>query len=234
MRVRRFLKPLAYLAGCLLYAVPRWLTDEFGSVGIDQVLYHLGFGAEGLLASDPELLVRFLWRAIALPVALALVLWGVDSYVHYLCAHPQSPVTRGIAPVLARLRGGGTRLGRRLGATARRVLPHTLPLVVLGAGTAFFIDSFSLASYVRGWFGDDYFSGSYVDPHRVALRKERPRSLILIYVESLENTYSDADLFGHDLLRRLNAYKPRARTIARCPTRISRLPASSRHNAGCR
>ena len=202
MRLRRFLVPLAYLAGSLLYAVPDWLTDEFGSVGIDQVLYHLNLGTDGLLTSDPELLTRFLWRGLALPVALALVLWGLDSLIRYLRAHPQTPP-------LPSLREFGRRIGRKFARAARRALPHSLPLVVLGAGVAFFIDSFSLASYVRTFFGEDYFAGSYVDPRHLTLHRERPKSLILIYVESLENTYSDPALFGRDLLARLNALKTR-------------------------
>ncbi|MCK0510338.1 sulfatase-like hydrolase/transferase [Aromatoleum buckelii] len=213
MRLHPLLKPLAYLAGCLLYAVPDWLTDEFGSVSIDQVLYHLNLGTEGLLSSDPELLVRFLWRGVALPVALALVLWTLDTYVRYLRAHPEAVPMRVIGPVMRTARRGGARAGELLRRTFRRALPHALPLVVFGAGAAFFIDSFSLASYVRTYFGEDYFSGSYVDPRHVTLRKEKPKSLVLIYVESLENTYSDPALFGRDLLERLNAYKSRAITF---------------------
>jgi phosphoglycerol transferase len=209
MRLRRFLVPLAYLAGSLLYAIPNWLTDEFGSVSIDQVLYHLSFGTEGLLTSDPELLTRFLWRGLALPVALALVLWGVDTWVRFLRAHPQTPPMPWLHRLGAGLRGAGRRVLRALATTGRRALPHSLPLVVLGAGVAFFIDSFSLASYVRTYFGEDYFAGSYVDPRRLTLRKDHPKSLILIYVESLENTYSDPALFGRDLLARLTALKPK-------------------------
>jgi phosphoglycerol transferase len=214
MRIRQLFRPLAYLIGCLLYAVPRWLTDEFGSVSVDQVLYHLELGTTGLLDGDPELLRRAIWRALVLPAMLALMLWGADLYLHRVIAiahaDPASRLNRFLGWLGARLR----RLGAIVGTTLRRALPRSLPLVVLGAGCAFFIDSLSLASHVRNYFGEDYFSGSYIDPRNVRLKAERPKSLILIYVESLENTYSDPALFGRDLLHRLNAYKSQARAIS--------------------
>lgn len=216
MRVRKLLKPLAILVGCLLYAVPDWLTDEFGSVTIDQVLYHLRFGTEGLMTSDPELTRRFLWRALALPTALAMVLWGLDEWFNHLRAHPEKwPV-----PWLRRgwywLRVGMRRVGRALARFTRHGVSRAIPLIVLGAGVAFFIDSFSLARYVRAYFGEDYFAGSYVDPSRVSVKrgKEQPKNLVLIYVESLETTYSDPNLFGRDLLHRLNAFKGKPRVVS--------------------
>ncbi len=48
-----------------------------------------------------------------------------------------------------------------------------MPLVVLGAGVAFFVDNFSVARYVRGYFGEDYFADAYVDPARITLERGR-------------------------------------------------------------
>lgn len=202
MRVGKLLRFLAILAGCLLYAIPRWLNEEFGQVSIDQVLYHLRFGSEGVLTSDPELIHRFLWRGLALPLVLALLLWGLDAWVRYLRGHPQ---------VWPRpwLRVAWQCVLEMLRHAARHTLPRIVPLVVLGAGVAFFVDNFSVARYVRGYFGEDYFADAYVDPARITLERGRkpPKSLVVIYVESLETTYSDPALFGRDLLQRLNALK---------------------------
>ncbi len=64
--------------------------EEFGQVSIDQVLYHLRFGSEGVLTSDPEIIHRFLWRGLALPLALAVLLWGLDAWVRHLRVHPEA------------------------------------------------------------------------------------------------------------------------------------------------
>lgn len=216
MRVGKLLRFLAILAGCLLYAVPRWLTDEFGSVSIDQVLYHLRFGSEGVLTSDPELTRRFLWRGLALPLLLALLLWAVDGWVGRVHARGTGWPLPLLRAARDRLRAGGHWLGEWIHRGARHTLPRIVPLVVLGAGGAFFVDSFSVARYVRAYFGEDYFSDTYVDPARVALVRGRqpPKSLVLIYVESLESTYSDPALFGRDLLHRLNALKSRPGVVS--------------------
>ena len=216
MRLRTLLKPLAILAGCLLYAIPDWLTDEFGSVTIDQVLYHMRFGTQGLLATDPELIRRFLWRAVALPLVLAMVLWGADEWIKHVYSHPH----KWPGPWLSRAYRWMRIRARRIGSALFRLMRHgasrAIPLMVLGAGAAFFIDSFSLGRYVRSHFGEDYFSGSYVDPSRVAIKtgKTPPKNLVLIYVESLEDTYSDPALFGRDLLQRLNAHKTKPGVVS--------------------
>ncbi|MGQ5487442.1 sulfatase-like hydrolase/transferase [Thauera sp. ZXT1-4] len=209
MRVGRLLRFLAILAGCMLYAVPRWLTDEFGRVSIDQILYHLRFGSEGVLSSDPELIRRFLWRALALPAALAVLLWGVDGWLRHLRRHPD-------AWPRPWLRRAGRALAVALRWAAHHTAPRIVPLMVLGVGVAFFVDSFSVARYVRGYFGDDYFAEAYVDPGRATLQRvgKQPKSLVLIYVESLETSYSDPALFGHDLLHRLNALKSRPGVVS--------------------
>lgn len=211
MRLRSFAKPLAYLLGCLLYGVSDWLTDEFGSVTVDQVLYHLSFGASGLLNSDPELFWRFVRRGVALPVTLGLGLWGADAFITYSRVHGVTATWARIGAALGAVGRGLGRGGHVAVALGHRVFHHRLPVWVAVAGALYFAHSFSLVSYVSQYFGPDYFSGSYVDPREVVRppAKGHPKNLVLIYVESLENTYSDPALFGRDLLARLHALKAR-------------------------
>lgn len=54
---------------------------------------------------------------------------------------------------------------------------------------------------------NDYFHVNYVDPHAIAMQVVQPKSLILIYVESLEDTYANKQLFGKDLIAPLEPYK---------------------------
>jgi phosphoglycerol transferase len=115
---------------------------------------------------------------------------------------------------IQRQRARLARLGELSLGLGQQVFRRGLPLVVLGFGAAYFVDSFSLVSYLRAYFGPDYFSGSYVDPRRISLKKQQPKSLVLIYVESLENTYSDPALFGRDLLARLTELKGRPGTLS--------------------
>ena len=55
----------------------------------------------------------------------------------------------------------------------------------------------------------DYFKKYYRDPADVTFHlSPHPKSLILIYVESFENSYQHETLFGKDLLKSLTHFKP--------------------------
>jgi phosphoglycerol transferase len=64
---------------------------------------------------------------------------------------------------------------------------------------------FSVFSYAAAHFEDDLFGQAYRQPSAARLTEVGRRNLILIYVESLEETYSDAALFGSDLLAPLRS-----------------------------
>ncbi|MES2200707.1 MAG: sulfatase-like hydrolase/transferase [candidate division FCPU426 bacterium] len=80
-----------------------------------------------------------------------------------------------------------------------------LPWLALALGALVLLHHLSFYEHVRQSFGKDYFAAHYVDPRSVAVKAVRPRNLVLIYVESLETGYSDPKLFGHDLLKSLDA-----------------------------
>ncbi len=181
-------KSLAYLAGTLLFALPWWTQHEYGRVTIDQVLYHFGFGAEALFSSDPELARRLLWQVV-LPAAMAaIVLLACDAVM-----------------TAAARRSAGEHA--TTGGLPRRLLRWRPHLLLAVGGLLYFGHSFALVDYVRSYYGPDLFSREYADPAAVAIDGSDTRSLVLIYVESLENTYSERALFGHDLLARLNRLK---------------------------
>lgn len=208
--MRSFFKFVGYTLGALLFAIPHWVGSEFGRVTIDQLIYHLGFGTEGLITADPELLSRFAWRAFAPALAAGVALLASEAFVTHAHRHGLRATLAAIAAWFDTQRQA---LGDRLAplfrageALFRRRLYLVLPL----AGVVYFAHSFAVVDYVRSYFAPDLFSGEYVDPRDVKLTATgKPRSLVLIYVESLETTYSDPKLFGRDLLARLNELKPK-------------------------
>jgi phosphoglycerol transferase len=205
--LRALLKILAYGLACSLFAIPYWVQTQFGTVSVEQVLYHLSFGAEGLFTSDPALIFSFIRIGIVLPWGLGLLLFAGERFVNHAHAH-------GVRATLLRLRAGLARLwlrsqrgGGRLLVGLHRIYAARLPLLLLLGGLVYFLHAFSVLAYLRSFYGEDLFSGEYINPRDVRLKREQPRSLVLIYVESLENTYSDPKLFGKDLLARLSGLK---------------------------
>jgi phosphoglycerol transferase len=66
----------------------------------------------------------------------------------------------------------------------------------------FFTYTFNFFKYFQQ-ADSDFFKVNYINPADVKLNHNSPKNLILIYVEGLENTYSNKSLFGNDLLAKL-------------------------------
>ncbi len=97
--------------------------------------------------------------------------------------------------VLIRQQRGWTLTGRR-----RVVLPSLALIVSLGV----LLTVVGLPRYVAGQLDGRSFAAYYVAPE-LGATPERPRNLITIYLESMENTFGDAGLFGRNLLSELDA-----------------------------
>lgn len=161
-----------YLTAFLAAGLAGWIDRTFGPLTVNQLVYHLYYADTAAVYMGEVFIVTFLTEAVAAPLAAALA---------------------------------ATWLHRRLAAASgngwgRRAL-RTAPGLAVAAGTGLLLLQFSAFSFAAAHFQQDYFSDGYRDPGQVALSASgRPRNLVLIYVESLENAYGNADLFGKDLL----------------------------------
>lgn len=172
---KHLLRFAGYFVGIFLAALAPWIDRTFGSPNIDQIRYHLYYADAAAFEMSQVFIVTFLGEVLA----VSLVLAGLATLVHAW---------------LARACKG--RWARLLGA---------VPPVVVVAGLMVVLLEFSVFSYVAARFEKDHFAGSYVPPGRATFTQTDRRNLVLIYVESLEATYSDRALFGADLLQPLDA-----------------------------
>jgi len=159
-----------YLVAILLVCWNYWINRYFGMPDIDQISYHLQFGAEGLGASDPAVVRRFVRWCIVAPLLLLVCVLLAERWV------------------LAR--------GKWLSARLRAALPAA----ALIAAIALWLSQLSIMEFVAANAGPDYFGQHYVPPAQVAVQGINPKNLILIYVESLEAGYSDRAVFGDNLI----------------------------------
>jgi phosphoglycerol transferase len=166
---------LAYFAGIFAAALALWVGRMFGSPTIDQVLYHLHFAEGAAIRMSEVFVATFLVEVLG----AALVLAAVATALHAQLAQ-----------------------GRRAWhVRGTRAAPH----LIVGSGLALLLAQFSAFSWAAAHFEKDHFAQAYRDPATVPLKEARQRNLILVYVESLEDTYSDPELFGSDLLAPLRA-----------------------------
>ena len=61
----------AYWLAFTLLAVGHWIARKYGEPTFEQLLYHLQFGAQGLVETDPRLLQSFVRIGVLAPLLLA-------------------------------------------------------------------------------------------------------------------------------------------------------------------
>ncbi len=172
-----------YLLAFFLVALSLWINKYFGKPNLEQVLYHLSFGAEGLFESDPALISKFIKWCVVWPILLTFIAYNIEhpGFIKKIF-HASVPKIKRLFPLMKR----------------------GMPVIFLLLATHYWMKQVSGFAYIKSYFGSDYFSSNYVPPDRVELKPNNPKNLVLIYVEGLENTYSDTALFNRDLLTSLH------------------------------
>lgn len=160
--------------GALAWALGRWIVRNFGHISPDQALMNLegvGEGGGGTFVRDA------IWQALVIPLLVIAIL----GFVAWLVRRSSREKGSSRAQWLARL----------------LVLVPVLIVPVAGAwslGSALQIRQY-LASHDPSLNLADYYVLPEVDS-----APTEPTNLVLIYLESIENTFADEGLFGVNML----------------------------------
>ena len=175
--VAQILVWLLILVGAFAYGLSRWTYRTFGPITIPQALMNLaGAGGEG--GGGTSIVTSGIFHSIVLPVALVALAMTVFYGVR----------------VVARRRG------------RYRVLPVTVAaLVVAGvaiptAGAVAANSTFQVRDYVRSARSDLNPEAYYASPTFADTPVPDPKNLVVIYLESMEETFADDSLFGVNML----------------------------------
>lgn len=176
-RLRRWVAwVLSGVAG-VLAATAGWVHVRFGAVGPEQILLNLPtFGGEGV--GNGSLVAEAALICLGLPLAGLVLVW-------------------------VGMRAPGLFPQRRTLRRRRRRVP-ALPLAAFGLSLTALFTVTGVPQYAAAMLGNGSVAPYYRSP-AVSNAPERPRNLITIYLESVENTYRDEDLFGQNLLADLDA-----------------------------
>ena len=150
-----------------------WLLRKFGVISFSQFIFHIDMGLEGLIHSDQALLASFVRKCLLVPTAIILVIQFSLKYYNL--------------SVMEKI--------RKIYFSSILILSLSLFLHKMSffEAISFYYD------YVKT--GEDYFALHYADPKHVSIKApQKFKNLILIYIESLEETYSDTHLFSHNLI----------------------------------
>ena len=195
--VRGVIRFATYLCAFFLLTVAFWVADNFGEPSLEQLLYHAQFGMGGLVDTDAEIIKSFVLWCLALPVFVSLLLVLIEYSIALFLTHGSTHWL--------------TKPARLANIHLIKVfywfIGHRAPLYALTAATIYFCVQFSVTIFLHNLFGNDYFSAHYLNPHDVKVEATKPKNLVLIYVESLENAYQEPKLFGKNLLSSMDQLK---------------------------
>jgi phosphoglycerol transferase len=194
--IRSSFRFITYFIAFFLVELAYWVGDNFGKPPLEQVLYHLQFGMDGLVDTDAALIHSFIDICLLRPFVLALFIVLIDAAIGLFLSQGNQHY------FLARL---ASNANIRLLKLVYWLIGHRAPVYALIGAIAYFCMQFSVLAFIHNKFGKDYFSQHYVYPEKVEIQAKNPKNLVLIYVESLENTYRDKKLFGRNLLSELDA-----------------------------
>jgi phosphoglycerol transferase len=74
-----------------------------------------------------------------------------------------------------------------------------IPICIILVSLSYCVYRYSFFNYIQN-ADTDFFNENYINPTYVKLNEAGPKNLVLIYVEGLENGYSNKSLFTKDLL----------------------------------
>ncbi|MCL9685630.1 hypothetical protein [Legionella maioricensis] len=180
MKIRR---GIIYFIGFFFLGIVAWTKKYIVPMATtDEVLSTLVLGAQDLFAIDFRLIRSVFVYGLIIPILLTLIFLKIER----------------------KIRSTGN---RRL-----LTLTRFFPLLLIAFGLFALTKQFNLKEGLSYYYympqsGKDNFALLYHDPAKVKFKAAKPQSLIWIYVESLETTYSNEKIFGRDLLARLNALK---------------------------
>ena len=169
----------AYALGAAGIGIAAWIRHAFGETDLDQILWHLQYLEPAGLRMGSLFLFEFVFEALLFPLAFAVL----AALLHGMLRDAARPWQRGVLAAMPWLAGL--------------------------AAVAALLQQFSVYAYVAARLEPDRFATNYVEPRKVPLSAGTRRNLVLIYAESLEQTYGDSALFGRDLLadtRRLGGF----------------------------
>lgn len=198
--LRAAVRYFTYLCAFLLAGIAFWVNSNFGQASLEQVLYHAQFGTDGLVTMDTGIVRSFILTCIALPFGIAFLLvifeYAIAMYLVYNSRHWFAQSMR-----IFNLRTLKMFYG---------FISYRAPIYTLIIAGIYFAFQFSISAFVHNQFGKDYFGEHYVYPQTVKVTAKpnvKPKNLVLIYVESLEDTYKDQTKFGRNLLHSLDQFE---------------------------
>ena len=149
-----------------------WLDRYFGEVDIEQFLFFLLLGFDGLIDTDDYIINKFIELCILLPFLLLLITKILEKIFKKIPSSKNFKRFINFIPNLILI----------------------FSVVILSTKLSFFSWTKSLKS------NEDFIAKKYIKPDNIITNPKKD-NLILIYVESFEKAFSDVEVFNENLIQ---------------------------------
>lgn len=210
-RIKTYTRISAYWLAFMLLFTSSWLGRKFGHPNFEQVLYHLQFGSTGLIDVDQGLIWSFVRQCLLAPLIPTLLIYNLEKAIIQIREIGFKAYRAQLAVTLKRYL---VRIGVLLERFCFQLFRRRLPLFLIVVASIALLSQLSFWSYIGSLRYQEFFSANYVSPGAIQSPTHK-KNLLLIYVESMEQNFSERNLFGSNLIEGLNVNQPHSYSAER-------------------
>lgn len=186
-----------------------WLGRKFGHPNFEQVLYHLQFGSNDLVDVDQKLVWSHIRQCLLAPIIPTLLIYVLESIVVQI-RQIGFPAYR--TKIRTRMQEWASRITPLLGQLCFQIFRRRLPLALIILASLVLLTKLSAWSYIRSLQYVEFFSANYIEPAAIQAPRHK-KNLVLIYAESMEQTYAESSIFGSNLIEGLKVSGTKSESI---------------------
>ena len=174
-----------------------WVLANFGPLELPQFIYHLVNIAEVIKPMSAGFVILSGLATLAAPVIIGLVgVWITKRLV----VGAKQVFPKHVIPKREPRHG----LSRLKGFSPGLSFGLLVPALVLGVASPAFATNVGMVSFIQNSVPSTFIESFYEFPEDIQAPQEQ-LNVVMIYVESLENTYRNPELWGENLLDTLDA-----------------------------
>lgn len=194
-----FIYLIIYFFLFLFLILPLWLNKKFGSLYLEQFIFNLKLIYYGYLDGDSNLVNSAIKWLLIIPLIFSIILILIINFIHFIIENEDNSIEiliEKLKKIKKNFRNYNLFLAFRFfGTYFIKYLIFILIFLII-IFFYLFTNFFKEPDTVKNL---DFFDQNYEYP--VVSQNEDKYNLVVVYVESLEETFSNTKIFGENLLK---------------------------------
>tara|TARA_B100001175_G_scaffold244493_2_gene211044 strand:+ start:51 stop:1598 length:1548 start_codon:yes stop_codon:yes gene_type:complete len=194
-------KFILYFVGIFFVLLPLWLYKKFGFLYLDQFLFNLKLIIFGHLGGDVNLVKSAIRWLIVIPIIFSFLLIFINIITSFFIKNREKSIDH-IIKMLRIIKKNYYNL--KLNFFFKifdKVLNKFLFIIFISISAIFFLMYTDFFKSNNNYSKHNFLDENYIFPD-VKIKSEK-KNLVVLYVESLENTFSNKERFGENLLEKI-------------------------------